>query len=193
MKMSYTSAVITERISWYSCNCLSIADGWYLDCWTVHWYWRKIQFKNDFVFTGCKRAHIQTYTTAVIPFAWIEMNFLLICLCFDLAKIFICNLDTCFIASSVIKNIYIKIEETNFNWTPVLNDYFFQVTVIWNSQYLHKSSSHRVLLSLSNWFQNNLCISMYYYCKFVQYHTNFNSYRQSQQQDNYIILSSGWI
>lgn len=106
--MSYTSAVITERISWYSCNCLSIADGWYLDCWTVNWYWRKIQFKNDFVFTGCKREHIQTYTTAVIPFAWIEMKFHLICLCFDLAKIFICNLDTCFIASSVINTLKLK-------------------------------------------------------------------------------------
>ena len=57
----------------------------------------------------------------------------------------------------------------------VLNDYFFQVTVIWNAQYLHKSSSHRVLLLLSNWFQNQRCISVYYYCKFMQYYTNCNS------------------
>ena len=172
--MSYTSAVITERISWYSCNCLSIADGWYLDCWTVNWYWRKIQFKNDFVFTGCKREHIQTYTTAVIPFAWIEMKFHLICLCFDLAKIFISNLDTCFIASSVMKTL--KIEETSFNsipgfeWLLFLSDGY----IIWNSQYLHKSSSHLVLLLLSNWFQNQRCLSMYYFYKFVHY-TNCNS------------------
>ena len=116
MKMSYTSVVITERVNLYSCNCPSIADGWYLDCWTVDWCWRKIQLKNECIFTGCKRAHIQTYSTAVIPFVWIEMKFHLICLCFDLSKIFISNLDNYFIASSVINTL--KKEETNFNSTP---------------------------------------------------------------------------
>ena len=132
MKMSYTSIVITERISRYSCSCLYIADGWYLDCWTVDWCWRKIQFKNDCIFTGCKRAHIQTYSTAVIPFAWIEMKFHLIYVsALTCRKFSSSNLDTCFIASSVINTL--KIEETNFNSTQVLNDYFFQVTVTWNS------------------------------------------------------------
>ena len=170
--MSYTPAVITERISWYSCNCLSIADGWYLDCWTVDWCWRKIQFKNDFVFTGCKRAHIQTYTTAVIPFAWIEMKFHLICLCFDLAKICISNLDTCFIASSVTNTL--KIEETNFNLKPGFEWLLFSSDCYIKCS-LSSYNSHRVLLLLSYWFQNQRCISVYYYCKLMQYYTNCNS------------------
>ena len=67
MKINYTSAVITKRISWWSWNCLHTTGSRYLDYWNVNW-WRKIQLKNDSILTSCKRVHIETYTTAIKPF-----------------------------------------------------------------------------------------------------------------------------
>ena len=73
MKINYTSAVITKRISWWSWNCLHTTGSRYLDYWNVNW-WRKIQLKNDSILTSCKRVHIETYTTAIEPFAWIMIK-----------------------------------------------------------------------------------------------------------------------